>query len=51
VLFRPDPAAASLAVSMNLSPAERKAFQRQAQMVFQDPYFIAHPRMRVQQKP
>ncbi len=37
VLFRPDPAAAPLAVH-DLSPTERTAFQRQAQMVFQDPF-------------
>ena len=48
VLFRPDPAAASLAVH-DLSPTERTAFQRQAQMVFQDPYSSLSPRMRVQQ--
>ena len=48
VLFRPDPAAASLAVH-DLSPTDRTAFQRQAQMVFQDPYSSLSPRMRVQQ--
>ena len=48
VLFRPAPAASPLAVH-DLSPAERKAFQRQAQMVFQDPYSSLSPRMRVQQ--
>ena len=48
VLFRPDPAAAPLAVH-DLSPTERTAFQRQAQMVFQDPYSSLSPRMRVQQ--
>lgn len=48
VLFRPDPAAAPLAVH-DLSPSERTAFQRQAQMVFQDPYSSLSPRMRVQQ--
>ena len=48
VLFRPDPAAAPLAVH-DLSPTERSAFQRQAQMVFQDPYSSLSPRMRVQQ--
>ncbi|MEO9465476.1 ATP-binding cassette domain-containing protein, partial [Sulfitobacter pontiacus] len=48
VLFRPDPAAAPLAVH-DLSPTERTAFQRQAQMVFQDPHSSLSPRMRVQQ--
>ena len=48
VLFRPDPAAAPLAVH-DLSPTERTAFQRQSQMVFQDPYSSLSPRMRVQQ--
>lgn len=48
VLFRPDPAAAPLAVH-DLSPTDRTAFQRQAQMVFQDPYSSLSPRMRVQQ--
>ena len=48
VLFRPAPAAPPLAVH-DLSPAERKAFQRQGQMVFQDPYSSLSPRMRVQQ--
>jgi peptide/nickel transport system ATP-binding protein len=32
-----------------MSPAERVAFQRQAQMVFQDPYSSLSPRMRILQ--
>ncbi|WP_298913727.1 ABC transporter ATP-binding protein [uncultured Roseobacter sp.] len=48
VLFRP--AAGATPVQINaMSQAERIAFQRQAQMVFQDPYSSLSPRMRVQQ--
>ncbi len=32
-----------------MTPAQRRSFQRQAQMVFQDPYSSLSPRMRVQQ--
>ena len=47
-LFAAAPMIPAVAVH-DLSPAERKAFQRQAQMVFQDPYSSLSPRMRVQQ--
>ncbi|MEO0401578.1 MAG: ABC transporter ATP-binding protein [Pseudomonadota bacterium] len=48
VLFRADPNATPVAVN-ELSRAEKVAFQRQAQMVFQDPYSSLSPRMRVQE--
>ncbi|WP_420013452.1 dipeptide ABC transporter ATP-binding protein [Tateyamaria sp.] len=48
VLFRPT--ADGPPVSINeMSRAEKVAFQRQAQMVFQDPYSSLSPRMRVEQ--
>mmetsp|Transcript_29564 Transcript_29564/g.58129 ORF Transcript_29564/g.58129 Transcript_29564/m.58129 type:complete len:312 (+) Transcript_29564:1314-2249(+) len=48
VLFRPS--ADGPPVSINeMSRAEKVAFQRQAQMVFQDPYSSLSPRMRVEQ--
>ncbi|MEM7520954.1 MAG: ABC transporter ATP-binding protein [Pseudomonadota bacterium] len=48
VLFCPDPAQPALPVH-DMTRAQRTAFQRQAQMVFQDPYSSLSPRMRVQQ--
>ncbi|MEM6371685.1 MAG: ABC transporter ATP-binding protein, partial [Pseudomonadota bacterium] len=48
VLFRPDSGAAPVDIG-NLTRAEKIAFQRQAQMVFQDPYSSLSPRMRVQE--
>ncbi|MEX0370678.1 MAG: dipeptide ABC transporter ATP-binding protein [Tateyamaria sp.] len=48
VLFRPEPGAEPVCINM-LSRAEKVAFQRQAQMVFQDPYSSLSPRMRVQE--
>ena len=48
VLFRSEPDAAPLAVH-DMSRSERTNFQRQAQMVFQDPYSSLSPRMRVQE--
>ena len=48
VLFRPDPAEPAIAVH-DMTKAQRTAFQRQAQMVFQDPYSSLSPRMRVLQ--
>ncbi len=47
VLFYADTGAAPLPVH-GMSAAERSRFQRQAQMVFQDPYSSLSPRMRVQ---
>ena len=47
VLFYPTAHAAPLPVH-DMTPAQRTAFQRQAQMVFQDPYSSLSPRMRVQ---
>lgn len=46
ILFRPAPGAAPLTVHKMDRPA-RRAFQRQAQMVFQDPYSSLSPRMRI----
>ena len=46
VLFRPHPGSEPVAVH-RLSRAARTAFQREAQMVFQDPYSSLSPRMRV----
>ncbi|MFT7595738.1 MAG: peptide/nickel transport system ATP-binding protein [Paracoccaceae bacterium] len=46
VLFRPTPDSAPVAVHQ-MTRAERTAFQRQAQMVFQDPYSSLSPRMRI----
>jgi len=48
VLFRPDPGAEPIAVQ-NIRQEQRVAFQRKAQMVFQDPYSSLSPRMRVLQ--
>lgn len=48
VLFRPDATGAPINITA-LSRAEKVAFQRQAQMVFQDPYSSLSPRMRVQE--
>ena len=48
VLFRPNAGDDPVSVHA-MSAAERKAFQRQAQMVFQDPYSSLSPRMRVQE--
>ena len=47
VLFSAEPGAPALPVH-DLSAAQRRLFQRQAQMVFQDPYSSLSPRMRVQ---
>ncbi len=47
VLFRPTPDQEPITVH-KMSRAERTAFQRQAQMVFQDPYSSLSPRMRIQ---
>lgn len=47
VLFRPDPDQPPVKVH-DMNRAERMAFQRQAQMVFQDPYSSLSPRMRIQ---
>lgn len=47
VLFRAEPGADPIAVHQ-MSRAERTAFQRKAQMVFQDPYSSLSPRMRIQ---
>jgi peptide/nickel transport system ATP-binding protein len=46
VLFTPTPGDAPLPVH-NMTTKQRTAFQRQAQMVFQDPYSSLSPRMRV----
>jgi peptide/nickel transport system ATP-binding protein len=46
VLFRPDPAQPAIPVH-DMTRIQRTAFQRQAQMVFQDPYSSLSPRMRV----
>lgn len=48
VLFTAQSGAAPVAVN-TLSRAEKIAFQKQAQMVFQDPYSSLSPRMRVQE--
>lgn len=48
VLFRPDKNADAIPVH-TMNSTERTAFQRQAQMVFQDPYSSLSPRMRIQQ--
>ena len=48
VLFQPTPDADTVPIHA-MSPDERVCFQRQAQMVFQDPYSSLSPRMRVQQ--
>ncbi len=46
VLFRPDAGAPPIKVH-DMSAVQRRAFQRDAQMVFQDPYSSLSPRMRV----
>lgn len=46
VLFRPDPNGDAIPVHA-MNSTQRTAFQRQAQMVFQDPYSSLSPRMRV----
>ena len=46
VLFRPHPGSEPIAVH-RLTRAARTAFQREAQMVFQDPYSSLSPRMRI----
>ena len=46
VWFRPDPDGDPVAVH-KMNRAERTAFQREAQMVFQDPYSSLSPRMRI----
>lgn len=48
VLFRPEKGAEPLKVHA-MSPSERIRFQRNAQMVFQDPYSSLSPRMRIGQ--
>jgi len=48
VLFRPHPGVEAIAVH-KMNRAARTAFQKQAQMVFQDPYSSLSPRMRVQE--
>ena len=48
ILFRPSPGADPVPVHA-MTRDQRTAFQRQAQMVFQDPYSSLSPRMRVQQ--
>ncbi|MFW8633687.1 dipeptide ABC transporter ATP-binding protein [Cribrihabitans pelagius] len=47
ILFRPEKGAEPVAVHA-MDRAQRTAFQRQAQMVFQDPYSSLSPRMRIQ---
>jgi peptide/nickel transport system ATP-binding protein len=47
VLFYPSPGADPVPVHA-MTSAQRTAFQREAQMVFQDPYSSLSPRMRVQ---
>ncbi|SFT02499.1 peptide/nickel transport system ATP-binding protein [Sulfitobacter marinus] len=47
VLFRPERNANTIPVH-TMNSAERMSFQRQAQMVFQDPYSSLSPRMRIQ---
>ncbi len=46
VLFRANPQGAAIAVQ-DMNHAARTAFQKQAQMVFQDPYSSLSPRMRI----
>ncbi len=46
VIFRPTRGAGPVCVH-DMTATERRAFQRQAQMVFQDPYSSLSPRMRV----
>ena len=46
VLFYSEPGAPALPVH-SMSASQRSAFQRQAQMVFQDPYSSLSPRMRI----
>ena len=46
VLFRPEPHAEPITVH-DMTREERIAFQKQAQMVFQDPYSSLSPRMRI----
>ena len=46
VLFRATPQSDAMAVH-HMSRSERTAFQKQAQMVFQDPYSSLSPRMRI----
>ena len=46
VLFYPEPGTAPLPVH-GMDIAQRTAFQKQAQMVFQDPYSSLSPRMRI----
>jgi peptide/nickel transport system ATP-binding protein len=48
VLFRGTPDGDTIEVHA-MTPGERKAFQREAQMVFQDPYSSLSPRMRILQ--
>ena len=48
VLFRADTDAEPLCVHL-MTDTQRRMFQREAQMVFQDPYSSLSPRMRVQQ--
>ncbi|MEP1199943.1 dipeptide ABC transporter ATP-binding protein [Tateyamaria sp.] len=48
VLFRPEAGAEPINIGA-LTRAQKVAFQRQAQMVFQDPYSSLSPRMRVQE--
>jgi peptide/nickel transport system ATP-binding protein len=48
VLFKPEKGADPIAVH-EMTTTQRTLFQRQAQMVFQDPYSSLSPRMRVQE--
>ena len=48
VLFMPDKVGAPVHLQ-SMNQAERIAFQRQAQMVFQDPYSSLSPRMRIRE--